>query len=58
MRFRQIYRTIGVNYQVNARAVGVSKEQLVDAFAWASIYAGVEAVSLADEVAGDVIRAM
>lgn len=41
-----------------ARAVGVSKEQLVDAFAWASIYAGVEGVSLADEVAGDILRSM
>ena len=40
------------------RAMGMSKEQLIDGFTWASIYAGIEAISLADEVAGDVIRAM
>lgn len=40
------------------KAFGMSREQIIDGFAWSSIYAGVEALGLAHEVAGDIVRAM
>lgn len=40
------------------KAMGLTREQLIDAIAWSSIYAGIEAAGLVDRVAGDVIRRM
>ncbi len=40
------------------KAFGMSREQIIDGFVWSSIYAGVEALGLAHEVAGDIVRAM
>lgn len=40
------------------KAMGLTREQMIDGIAWSSIYAGVEAAALVDQVAGDVIRGM
>lgn len=40
------------------KAMGLSREQLIDGLTWSSLYAGIEAAGMVDRVAGDVIRAM
>jgi len=40
------------------KALGVSREQVIDGITWSTVYAGIEAVEKVDRAAGDVIRGM
>ncbi len=40
------------------KAMGVTREQVIDGVVWSSVYAGIEAAGTVDRIAGDVIRKM
>lgn len=40
------------------KAMGMTREQLIDGVVWSTVYAGIEAAGKVDRIAGDVIRGM